>query len=244
MPPALDRRSVPNERPSFEGGPPRQRPSIEGLPVDTLAAVRRLVVVATRGRARRQHALRRADAAAAALRRPLRPLEGGRRACSSPSYAAGTLVGGIPGGLAAARIGPRTAASDRPAHCRRWPASSSGSPATPWMLGVARFTQGVGGALSWAGAFSWIVASVPRARRGRSDRHGDGRRRGRRDARARDRRGRGPHERARDLPRVRADPVGPRARRPAAAGFGHAARRARARSRAACATAGCSAGSG
>jgi predicted MFS family arabinose efflux permease len=34
------------------------------------------------------------------------------------------------------------------------------------MLGIARFTQGVGGALSWAGAFSWIVASVPLARRG------------------------------------------------------------------------------
>ena len=46
------------------------------------------------------------------------------------------------------------------------PASSSGSPTTPWTLGIARFTQGIGSSLAWAGAFSWIVASVPRARRG------------------------------------------------------------------------------
>ena len=81
------------------------------------------------------------------------------------SYAAGSLVGGIPGGLAAARIGPRRAAC---AGLLTVGLASVvfGLATTPWMLGIARFTQGVGGALSWAGAFSWIVASVPRARRG------------------------------------------------------------------------------
>ncbi len=81
------------------------------------------------------------------------------------SYAVGSLVGGIPGGLAAARVGPRRAA------CAGLLTVSLASvvfglATTPWMLGIARFTQGVGGALSWAGAFSWIVASVPLARRG------------------------------------------------------------------------------
>jgi MFS family permease len=81
------------------------------------------------------------------------------------SYAAGSLVGGIPGGLAAARVGPRRAAS---AGLLTVGLASVvfGLATAPWMLGIARFTQGVGGALSWAGAFSWIVASVPASRRG------------------------------------------------------------------------------
>ena len=33
-------------------------------------------------------------------------------------------------------------------------------------LGIARFSQGVGSALSWTGGLSWLVAGTPRARRG------------------------------------------------------------------------------
>src|SRR5213076_1305453 len=35
-----------------------------------------------------------------------------------------------------------------------------------WMLGGARFLQGVGSALSWSGALAWLVAAAPRERRG------------------------------------------------------------------------------
>ena len=33
-------------------------------------------------------------------------------------------------------------------------------------LGIARLAQGVGSALSWAGALAWLVAGTPRERRG------------------------------------------------------------------------------
>src|SRR3954470_6315892 len=81
------------------------------------------------------------------------------------SYAAGTLIGGVPGGLVAARVGPRAAAV---AGLLVVALASVvfGFAGSPWTLGAARFTQGIGSSLSWAGAFSWIVASVPLARRG------------------------------------------------------------------------------
>jgi MFS family permease len=34
-----------------------------------------------------------------------------------------------------------------------------------WVLGAARFVQGFGSALSWAGALAWLVTSAPRERR-------------------------------------------------------------------------------
>jgi predicted MFS family arabinose efflux permease len=81
------------------------------------------------------------------------------------SYAAGTLLGGIPGGLTAARIGPRAAAFGGLLTVGL-ASVVFGLAGSPWTLGLARFTQGIGSSLSWAGAFSWIVASVPLARRG------------------------------------------------------------------------------
>jgi MFS family permease len=35
-----------------------------------------------------------------------------------------------------------------------------------WTLGIARFAQGVGGSLAWAGALTWLIAASPVSRRG------------------------------------------------------------------------------
>ena len=81
------------------------------------------------------------------------------------AYAAGALIGGLPGGVAAARLGARRAvlvgltlmglASLGFAY-----ASSFGT------LAGARLLQGCGSGFTWAGAFAWLLAAAPRERRG------------------------------------------------------------------------------
>src|SRR5262245_10122776 len=81
------------------------------------------------------------------------------------AYGAGAVLGGVPGGLAAARFGAKRevvgallllavasfafAASD-----------------TALALGAARFVQGIASTATWAGALTWISTTVPSARRG------------------------------------------------------------------------------
>jgi MFS family permease len=77
----------------------------------------------------------------------------------------GMLTGGIPGGLAARRLGPKrttviglvllAAAS-----------LAFGLAGGPWALGLSRFVQGVASATTWAGALTWITSAAPRERRG------------------------------------------------------------------------------
>ena len=91
------------------------------------------------------------------------------------AYALGAFLGAIPGGIAAARFGPRRAVL---AGLLLMAVASvafgfAGSAAE---LGIARLAQGFGSALSWAGALAWLVAGTPRERRGRDA--GDGDRRG------------------------------------------------------------------
>jgi MFS family permease len=81
------------------------------------------------------------------------------------AYALGALVGGLPGGFAAARLGPR------PSVLGGLVLFSIASLAFAWadtfgVLAVARFVQGCGSALTWAGAFSWLIGAAPRERRG------------------------------------------------------------------------------
>jgi MFS family permease len=81
------------------------------------------------------------------------------------AYAAGALVGGLPGGAAAARLGAQRAvlvglalmglASLAFAFVHGF-----------WPLFAARFLQGAGSAFTWAGAFAWLLAAAPRERRG------------------------------------------------------------------------------
>jgi len=83
----------------------------------------------------------------------------------SGSYAAGTLVAAIPGGVMAARFGVRRTVITGLALM-----SASGVAFafadTVALLDASRFLQGIGGAFSWAGALGWLVGASPRERRG------------------------------------------------------------------------------
>ncbi len=81
------------------------------------------------------------------------------------SYAAGALVGALPGGLAASRFGPRRAVLGGLV-LMAVASIAFGFAGSALALGVARFAQGVGSALSWTGGLSWLVAGTPRERRG------------------------------------------------------------------------------
>jgi MFS family permease len=82
------------------------------------------------------------------------------------AYAAGTLVGALPAGWLAARIGVRrtvlvgltsmAVAGLTFAFAR-----------SIVLLDAARFLQGVGGACSWSGGLAWLTASAPPDQRGR-----------------------------------------------------------------------------
>ena len=81
------------------------------------------------------------------------------------AYALGALIGAIPGGIAAARFGPRRAVV---AGLLLMAVASAafGFAGSAAELGLARLAQGFGSALSWAGALAWLVAGTPRERRG------------------------------------------------------------------------------
>jgi MFS family permease len=81
------------------------------------------------------------------------------------AFGAGAVVGGIPGGILAGRVGPKNAvvAGLLLLAVATFGLALAASPAT---VGVARFLQGVSSALTWAGALSWVTVSTPRALRG------------------------------------------------------------------------------
>jgi MFS family permease len=81
------------------------------------------------------------------------------------AYGAGALFGGIPGGLAASRFGPKRAVVAGlvllALSCLAFAAADSAL-----ALGAARFVQGLSSTATWAGALAWISVSTPRERRG------------------------------------------------------------------------------
>jgi MFS family permease len=81
------------------------------------------------------------------------------------SYAAGTLLASLPGGWLAVRIGVR------PTVMIGLGLMSASSVAFALahdivILDIARFVEGVGGALSWAAALAWLINAGPADRRG------------------------------------------------------------------------------
>lgn len=77
----------------------------------------------------------------------------------------GMLLGGVPGGMAARRFGPK------PTTVVGLVLLSIASLAfgladSPWTLGLSRFGQGVASATTWAGALTWVSSATPRERRG------------------------------------------------------------------------------
>jgi MFS family permease len=83
------------------------------------------------------------------------------------AYGAGSLVGGIPGGLLVGRIGPKRGvlAGLAVLSLASLGFALSGS---AFALGLSRFVQGVSSATTWAGALAWVAVSVPRERRGQA----------------------------------------------------------------------------
>ncbi len=81
------------------------------------------------------------------------------------AYGAGALFGGIPGGLAAARYGPKPSVVAGlvllSVACLGFAVADDAL-----TLGATRFVQGLSSTATWAGALAWIAASAPRARRG------------------------------------------------------------------------------
>jgi MFS family permease len=81
------------------------------------------------------------------------------------AYAAGALLGGLPGGWAAARMGARRAVLVGLALMAVASLGFAWSQAF-WPLALARLVQGAGSGFTWAGAFAWLLSYAPRERRG------------------------------------------------------------------------------
>jgi MFS family permease len=81
------------------------------------------------------------------------------------SYPLGTLLGSVPGGILAARAGPRpTVMSGLALLAASTVAFALLHDAAA--LDAARAVEGIGGAFSWAGGIAWIAAETPPERRG------------------------------------------------------------------------------
>jgi MFS family permease len=83
----------------------------------------------------------------------------------SAAYAAGTLVGALPAGFVASRVGPRKTVI---AGLLLLGCSSVvfGFADEINLLDAARFTQGIAGALIWSGALTWLITAAPEENRG------------------------------------------------------------------------------
>jgi MFS family permease len=80
-------------------------------------------------------------------------------------YAAGTLVGSLPGGMLAERAGPRVTLYTGLA-LMGGSSLAFGLLDNVALLDAARFIQGVGGACTWAGSMVWLIIESPADRRG------------------------------------------------------------------------------
>lgn len=81
------------------------------------------------------------------------------------AYGAGAILGGIPGGLAASRWGPKRSVVGGLLLLGAGSFAFAAAD-TAVTLGTARFVQGVSSTATWAGALAWIAVASPRARRG------------------------------------------------------------------------------
>jgi len=81
------------------------------------------------------------------------------------AYGAGALFGGIPGGLAAARWGPKRAVVGG-LLLLSVASLAFASADSALTLGGARFIQGLSSTATWAGALAWISVTAPQSRRG------------------------------------------------------------------------------
>lgn len=83
----------------------------------------------------------------------------------SAAYAAGTLLAALPGGWIASRVGPRRTTIVG-LGLLGVSSLAFGFAEQIVLLDVARFCQGVAGALVWSGALTWLITSAPEEKRG------------------------------------------------------------------------------
>lgn len=81
------------------------------------------------------------------------------------AYGAGALLGGIPAGITASRLGPKGAVV-LGLVLLGLASLAFALAGGPVALGLARLVQGLSSALTWAGALAWISVETERARRG------------------------------------------------------------------------------
>jgi predicted MFS family arabinose efflux permease len=81
------------------------------------------------------------------------------------AYPAGTLLGALPGGYVAAKVGPRATVLLGLALMTVAGVAFALADHVV-LLDAARFVQGIGGAATWAGALAWLAAAAPASRRG------------------------------------------------------------------------------
>jgi MFS family permease len=85
----------------------------------------------------------------------------------SAAYPAGALIGGIPGGIAAARLGARpTAILGLIAIAVSTFVFATGD--SILVLDLSRFVQGVGSAFAWTAGLTWLISETPSERRGQT----------------------------------------------------------------------------
>jgi MFS family permease len=82
------------------------------------------------------------------------------------AYPLGVLVGGIPSGYLAARVGVKPTAVTALCLIAVTSVVFGYGDSIP-LLDTARFTQGIGSACAWTAALSWLVSLAPSGRRGR-----------------------------------------------------------------------------
>ena len=82
------------------------------------------------------------------------------------AFGAGALFGGIPGGIAAARLQPEARRRRRGHPARRRKLCVRARRRARSRLGIARFVQGFSSTFTWAGALAWVSSAAPKERRG------------------------------------------------------------------------------
>src|SRR4051812_27430523 len=85
----------------------------------------------------------------------------------SASYPAGALVGGLPGGVATARFGPKPVAIIGLVviSVTTFVFATADSIV---VLDLSRFLQGIGSAFAWSAGLTWLVSETPSGRRGQT----------------------------------------------------------------------------
>jgi MFS family permease len=81
------------------------------------------------------------------------------------AFGAGAIVGGLVGGLAAAKLGPKRAVILGLLLLGVASLAFAGAETAPTLV-AARLVQGLSSTITWAGALAWLAVTAPRERRG------------------------------------------------------------------------------